>query len=109
MNNPPSTLPPLPRHLDRVCDRFEEAWRRTRAGEPRPRLEAFLADVEGLELQTLLLELIGLDADYRRRLGETPKAEDYQPRFPTCRRRGWPMCWPPAAEDRDLPLCRGNP
>jgi hypothetical protein len=39
-SNVPSP-PPWPLHLDRVCDRFEEAWL---AGQ-RPRVEEFLRDV----------------------------------------------------------------
>jgi hypothetical protein len=39
------TLPPLPAHLDQICDRFEAAWNAALVGGPQPRLEAFLADV----------------------------------------------------------------
>jgi len=59
---PPATLalPPLPRHLDHVCDRFEAAWKAALADGPRPRLEEFLSGIGGPELQTLLLELLGI-------------------------------------------------
>ena len=66
---------------DRVCDRFEAAWR---AG-PRPTLEDYVQGVPEPQRSALLHELIPLDADYRRRAGETIQAADYHPRFPELR------------------------
>src|SRR5208282_231783 len=63
--------PPLPDHLDQICDRFEAAWKAARAGEPRPRLEDFLAGVPEPECPPLLRELWWLEVDYRGQFGET--------------------------------------
>src|SRR5262245_47320502 len=68
----------LARHVDQVCSRFEAAWK---VGQ-RPHLEDYLpVDPEG-ERSALLSGLIPLEAEYRRRLGEEPAAEEYHRRFP---------------------------
>ena len=77
-----SLLPPLPRHLDQVCDRFEIAWKHVQVRGPRPRLEDFLAGITEPHLQTLLRELLAVEIGYRRLLGETPTPQEYQQRFP---------------------------
>jgi WD40 repeat protein/serine/threonine protein kinase len=64
--------------VDEACDRFEAAWK---AGE-RPHIEDYLAGVLDPERAVLVRELIALDATYRRRRGEEPKAEEYHARFP---------------------------
>jgi serine/threonine protein kinase len=64
--------------LDRVCDRFEDAWL---AGQ-RPRIEDYLQDVAVSERSALLDELLRLELDYRVRLGECPTAEEYRLCFP---------------------------
>src|SRR5262249_57573964 len=61
-----------------ACDRFERAWR---VG-PRPAIENHLDDTTGPERPILIRELILMDAQYRRRAGEEPRAEDYADRFP---------------------------
>jgi hypothetical protein len=66
------------RRIDAIANRFEDAWK---AGQ-RPRIEDFVAAVPESEQAALLRELITLDLDYRRRLGEAPQPEDYHPRFP---------------------------
>ncbi len=83
-NMPAASSPPpaLPGHLDDICDRFEKVWKQAVAGGQRPRLEEFLAGVAETELPTLLPELLGLEIDYRRELGETLSFEEYQHRFP---------------------------
>ena len=78
--NPSWSLPPLPRQLDEVCDRFEAAWQAALAGAPWPRLEGFLTG-SGVEGHTLLLELVALDVGYRRQLEEIPTLEEYRKRF----------------------------
>jgi len=65
------------RRFDQVCSRFETAWR---AGQ-RPRIEDYLADGPATEGATLLQELILLDVYHRQRRGETPRPEEYGPRF----------------------------
>lgn len=68
------SLPALKR-IDERCQRFES---NLLAGE-RPGLADFLAGVEGAERSALVVELLKVDLDYRRRSGETPAPEDYGP------------------------------
>src|ERR1700730_12660496 len=69
-------------YVDEVCLRFEDAWKKARSPEQRPRLEAFLdATPESLRTE-LLHELVGLEIDYRRQNGEHPQAQEYRARFP---------------------------
>ena len=55
--------------LDRLCDRFEAAWR---AGE-RLRAEDHLGDAQGAFRLVLYKELTAVEAEWRKRLGQTPK------------------------------------
>jgi serine/threonine-protein kinase len=64
--------------IDRICDRFEEAWRQ---GD-RPRLEDYLDGVAEEHRLALQHHLLAAEIDCRRDLGETPVAADYQERFP---------------------------
>jgi len=64
--------------VDRVCDRFEAAWR---AGG-RPKIEAHLEDVEETLRSALFDELMWLELHWRERLGEHPVLAEYQVRFP---------------------------
>jgi serine/threonine-protein kinase len=59
--------------VDEVCTRFEAAWK---AGN-RPRIEDYLAGVDGAVRLEAWRELIELDVHYRIRLGETCVPEDY--------------------------------
>jgi WD40 repeat protein len=68
----------LARQVDRVCDRFEEAWL---AGD-RPRIEEFLTDAPQAARPTLLHELLRLELEQRYRSGEQPAADEYHARFP---------------------------
>lgn len=83
---PPTTTgpsrPPLPRHLDQICDHFEVAWRAAGASSTPPRIEAYLQLVSQPEQANLLPELIALDAAYRRLRGEAPHEDDYRALFP---------------------------
>lgn len=69
--------------LDEIADRFDAAWQTALTGLVRPRIEDFLPDADAARRDLLLRELILLDVEYRRRLGETPKSEDFSARFPT--------------------------
>jgi WD40 repeat protein/serine/threonine protein kinase len=64
--------------VDRVCVRFEAAWK---AGQ-RPRIEEYLAGVEASERPVFLRELLLLDLDYRTKSDEQPPASEYHARFP---------------------------
>ncbi len=66
------------RRVDACCDEFELAL----ATGKSPQIELFLADVLASERQTLLLELLGLELDFRVARGEQPKVDDYANRFP---------------------------
>lgn len=72
--------------IDVICDAFEEELLN---GE-RPDLRNFLSQIRvgegstiaGRDSVTLFEELLLLDVDYRKRLGETPKIENYLSTFP---------------------------
>jgi hypothetical protein len=40
-------------HIDSVCDRFERAWKETRAGGPVPRLASYLGHGHGSAREVL--------------------------------------------------------
>ncbi len=64
--------------LDRVCDEFEQAWKR---GSP-PRIEQYV-NKQSLDTSRLLLvELIRLDLFYRIRVSQSVSVDDYVARFP---------------------------
>jgi WD40 repeat protein len=65
--------------VDRLCQRFEKAWQTM---DRRPRLEEYLAEASAAARPELLHELLGLELDYRRRLGETLVIEEFLARFP---------------------------
>jgi serine/threonine protein kinase len=81
-DNPKDRTESLPvsvaRHLDRVCNRFEDVWR---AGQ-RPSLPEFLVEADEPARLALLRELLCLDVEYRREAGEQPTLEDYLSQFP---------------------------
>src|SRR5262249_34669541 len=64
--------------LDRICDRFEDAWK---AGV-RPRLEDYLADVPDAERVAAARERLRVEAFSRRGAGEEPQPADFQVRLP---------------------------
>src|SRR5436305_15225350 len=68
----------LEQRVDAVCLRYEQAWKA--GGQPRP--EDNLEGIAGMERAALLRELVALEVEYRRRLGEAPQPEEYQRRFP---------------------------
>ncbi len=69
--------------LNQIADRFEANWKLVRQGAAAPRLEDYVAEPDDPRGEALLCELIGLDIDYRRLRGETPRPEDYLGRFPS--------------------------
>jgi serine/threonine-protein kinase len=64
--------------LERVLERFEDAWRR---GE-RPDLDGYLAEAGAGEQRALLVELIHTDLHYRLEAGQPARVEDYLTRYP---------------------------
>jgi eukaryotic-like serine/threonine-protein kinase len=66
------------RMIDMRCDEFERAL----AAGQSPDMSAFLVDVPPRHQQTLLMELLGLDIDFRTARGERPTVGDCLARFP---------------------------
>jgi WD40 repeat protein/serine/threonine protein kinase len=100
--------------IDAVCGRFEEAWKAVVVGGARPAIEAYLAGVAEPEHPALLRELLLLEMDYRKRLGEQPTREEYRSRFPEHRelletlldeKHGAPAPLPPEAPDPPAANC----
>ena len=63
--------------LERACDAFEAAWQ---SGQ-RPSIEEVLHGVPEVGRRRLLYDLLALEIDYRRRLGERPAPGEYLQRF----------------------------
>jgi serine/threonine-protein kinase len=68
------------RRLNAVCERFEAGWRS--GSGPGPRIEDALAGWSGPGRETLLVELIALEAELRRDAGGSPDPREYLGRFP---------------------------
>ena len=89
---------------DRVCDQFEAAWK---AG-PRPRIDDFLAEVPPAEWPDLLRELLILDLDYRRQLGESPTLEEYRAEYPALELDRFAGLFAEASQPASSRLCRSD-
>jgi len=63
---------------NRICDRFEEAWRAGR----RPAIEDCLAGTAEPAQPELLRELLATELELRRSAGERPGVLEYRARFP---------------------------
>ena len=68
--------------LERIDDRCADFERKWQANESPSIEDALHGDFSPIERHALLAELIVLDADYRRRRGESPNASEYLARFP---------------------------
>ena len=66
------------RLIDVRCDEFEQALTAGRS----PGIEAFLNELPPQQRQSLLLELLGLEVDFRVARREKPVVSDYASRFP---------------------------
>ncbi len=64
--------------IDRLCNRFEEAWL---AGN-RPKIDEFAGEAPLGEWPELLRELLVVELHYRRQLGEAPTLDDYRRAYP---------------------------
>jgi tRNA A-37 threonylcarbamoyl transferase component Bud32 len=64
--------------IDEICDAYEVEWR---AGE-RPHIAAVLDRSGDAERPALFCELLLLEIEYRRNLGELPSRADYLAKFP---------------------------
>lgn len=63
--------------IDRVATAFDRAWHDDR----RPRIEDFLGEAAS-EVRPLLEELLRIELQHHKRLGESPTATEYERRFP---------------------------
>ena len=66
------------KRIDRVCDAFERSWLDRKKADIQP----VLADVPEQYRNKLLLQLIGIDVEYRKRYGVPLGAKEYIIRFP---------------------------
>ena len=64
--------------INAVADGFERAWTLGR----RPRIEAYISDLDRDRVPAILDELVRVECELRRRAGEEPAPEDYRRRFP---------------------------
>jgi serine/threonine protein kinase/Tfp pilus assembly protein PilF len=64
--------------VDQLCNDFEDSWKK---GE-HPRIEVYLTRVPDSARTLALRELIALDVACRAKDSDTPRAEDYEARFP---------------------------
>ncbi len=78
MNGDASKSLAAARLIDVRCDEFEQALTAGRS----PGIEAFLNGLPPQQRQSLLLELLGLEVDFRVARREKPVASDYALRFP---------------------------
>jgi serine/threonine protein kinase len=69
------------RQIDKLGDRFDAAWKSALVSGPRPQLEDFLAEFGESERPVLLQELLPVEIEYRRQLGDNPRVAEYQARF----------------------------
>jgi hypothetical protein len=69
----PAPLPvSLAQRIDKVCDRFEGAWKNAGSADRRPRIEDYLGDTPQPDRSALVRELILLEVEYRCRAGDHP-------------------------------------
>ncbi len=66
------------RRVDARCDEFEQAL----AASQSPDIESFLTGLAAQEREALLVELLGLEVDFRVTRREQPAVSDYALRFP---------------------------
>jgi predicted Ser/Thr protein kinase len=75
------TIQPHLMELQAITDRFEAQWRKG----PRPRVTEFVRMAPAPARHALMLELIGIDLDYRLGAGENPSIDEYRVAFPELR------------------------
>src|SRR4051812_10077703 len=64
-----------------LSDAFEQSWKTSSKEGGRPQIENYLVRAHSSECEKLLRTLIPLDLHYRALTGESPRLEDYFPRF----------------------------
>ncbi len=68
----------LAEQIDTACNQFEAAWKQG----VRPRLEHYLTAFEEFRQPRILRLLLFLELDYRRKIREEPRPDEYNMRFP---------------------------
>ncbi len=68
---------PTLQRIDLLCDAFENEW----LSGKRPDIASHLAAADQRDRAALLVELLRMDLEYRRKQGEQPRVEDYLDRF----------------------------
>lgn len=68
--------------IDSICDDFRTRWK---AGK-RPQIQRFILKVPESAQGNLFRNLLKLEIDARRRIGETPQSSDYLVHFPLFKR-----------------------
>jgi hypothetical protein len=71
-NSPQNPTFPTLLRIDIVCDQFESQWREGK----QPDIATHLSELAERDRPALVVELVRLDVDYRRRAGETPNVAD---------------------------------
>lgn len=69
----------LLKRLDRLCDEFESQWQDGR----RPVISEFVKRAPQESQSAVFCDLLAVDIEYRRDLGEAPSAADYEESFST--------------------------
>ncbi len=64
--------------IDGLCAAFEKVWR----SGARPRIDDYLPCIEERARPVLLVELIRIEVDWRRRAGEPVEVQEYVQRYP---------------------------
>jgi serine/threonine-protein kinase len=66
-----------------ICDAFDVAWGDVALGNgQQPQIEDYLADTDASNRSPIFHELLLVELEYRRKLGETPESSEYATRFP---------------------------
>jgi hypothetical protein len=75
----------IQQRVDEACLAFEQAWQAHLADPEKhssPDIEKCLSVADAGDRAPLLRELLALELAYRRKVGQTPVAEEYLARFP---------------------------
>ena len=65
------------RELDKLCDRFEQAWR----GQESPTIESYLVQISEGQREQALFDLLRVEIELRKKRGEEVSQEEYLERF----------------------------
>ena len=71
-------IPPAEDRIDAICDSFEEAWQ----SGVRPNLAEYASRGDEAFRPSLVGELLLVELEYRRRMGEQPQREELLQQFP---------------------------